>query len=203
MLARLFLVLLLVAPPAFSKTLPILVFGDSLSANYGIPQQESWVHLLQARLEQTHPQYKIINASISGETTQGGRYRLREALAKNRPAIVILELGANDGLRGLPPQLMQQNLEAMLQQIKADNARVLLVGMRLPPNYGPAYTKKFHHVYEDLARRNKVALLPFMLDKLKHPLHFQADGVHPTGAAQAIILETLWQHLAPLINAVK
>lgn len=203
MLARLFLLLLLVTPPAFAKTSPILVFGDSLSANYGIAQQQSWVNLLQARLEQTYPQFKIVNASISGETTQGGRYRLPEVLAKARPALVILELGANDGLRGLPPQLMQQNLEAMLTQSKAANARVLLVGMRLPPNYGSAYNEKFHQVYQDLARRHKAVFVPFMLDKLSHPLHFQSDGVHPTAAAQTIILETLWQQLAPLLKSIQ
>lgn len=193
----------MVTPPTSAKTLPILVFGDSLSANYGITQQQSWVNLLQARIEQTYPRFKIVNASISGETTQGGRFRFPEALAKSRPAMVILELGANDGLRGLPPQLIQQNLEAMLVQSKAANARVLLVGMHLPPNYGPAYNEKFHQVYQDLARRHKVALVPFMLDKLSHPLHFQADGVHPTAAAQTIILETLWQQLMPLLKSIQ
>ncbi len=194
--------MLFIAPPALAKTLPILVFGDSLSANYGITLQKSWVYQLQARLDQLQPDYQLINASISGETTQGGRYRLQNVLTKTKPAIVILELGANDGLRGLPPQLMQQNLEAMLRQIKTAKARVLLVGMRLPPNYGPAYSEKFHQVYVDLARRHKVALLPFMLNKLSHPLHFQADGVHPTAEAQAIILGTVWAHLAPLMKEI-
>lgn len=179
------------------------MFGDSLSANYGITQQQSWVNQLQDRLEQTYPQFKIVNASISGETTQGGRYRLPEALAKTRPVLVILELGANDGLRGLSLQLMQQNLDAMLIQSKAANARILLVGMHLPPNYGPAFNEKFHQVYQDLARRHKVALVPFMLDKLSHPVHFQADGVHPTAAAQTIILETLWQQLVPLLKSIQ
>ena len=198
-----FLLLLLVTPPAFAKTLPILVFGDSLSANYGITQQQSWVNLLQARLDQTYPRFKIMNASISGETTQGGRFRLPEALAKTRPALVILELGANDGLRGLPTQLMQQNLDVMLAESKAAKARVLLVGMHLPPNYGSAYNEKFHQVYQDLARRHKITFVPFMLDKLTHPLHFQADGVHPTAAAQVIILETIWQQLAPLLKTIQ
>lgn len=200
MLARLFFLLFFVVQPAFGKSLPILVFGDSLSANYGITQQEGWVYLLQARLEQRNSDYKVINASISGETTQGGRFRLAAALKKIRPAIVIVELGANDGLRGLPPALMQQNLEAMIKEIKAAKARTLLVGMRLPPNYGSSYTNKFHQVYIDVARRHNVPLVPFLLEKLTHSSHFQSDALHPSALAQSIILETIWVGLAPLIN---
>lgn len=197
-MARLFFVLLLLTSPAFGKTL--LVFGDSLSANYGFAVESSWVKQLQNRLSDANRNYRVINASISGETTQGGRYRLPEVLRKTTPDIVILELGANDGLRGLPLEQVRSNLEAMIQQIKSSRGQVLLVGMRLPPNYGPVYTEKFYNLYKDLAHKHGLVLAPFMLEKLQHPLDFQADGLHPTAQSQRAIFEYIWSYLQPMLR---
>ena len=197
-MARLFFVLLLLSSPAFGKTL--LVFGDSLSANYGFAAESSWVKQLQNRLSDAKLNYRVINASISGETTQGGRYRLPQVLGKAKPDIVILELGANDGLRGLPLEQVRSNLEAMIQQIKSSRAQVLLVGMRLPPNYGPVYTEKFHSLYRDLAHKYRLVYAPFMLEKLHHPVDFQADGLHPTAQSQRAIFEYIWSYLQPMLR---
>lgn len=178
----------------------ILVFGDSLASAYGMPQQSGWVALLDQRVRQEMPGYQVVNASISGETTRSGRSRIEQALAQHHPAIVILELGANDGLRGLSLIDARANLDAIIIACRSRKARVLLVGMRLPPNYGSAYTDKFQAMYRQAAQRHKIPLLPFLLEGFAdQPELFQADGVHPTAAAQPLIMEQVWRHLQPLL----
>jgi acyl-CoA thioesterase-1 len=178
----------------------ILVFGDSLSAAYGIAQARGWVALLEARLKRGRADYSVVNASISGETTAGGRSRLKSALARHKPSVVVLELGANDGLRGLPIAAMQENLSAMIRDAHAAGARVVLVGMRLPPNYGPDYTEAFEAAFAELAKRHKTALVPFLLEGFaEKPELFQADRIHPTEAAQPLMLDRVWQALRPLL----
>jgi len=178
----------------------ILVFGDSLSAAYGIPRTSGWVNLLQQELQRSHPQYNVVNASISGETASGGRRRIAQAMRQHSPSIVILELGANDGLRGSPIADIETNLSAIIQQSRKGNRKVLLVGMQLPPNYGKNYTDQFNAIYSRLAQRHHVALVPFMLENVL-PEQFQADNLHPTASAQAQILQTILAKLKLLLKA--
>jgi acyl-CoA thioesterase-1 len=175
----------------------ILVFGDSLSAGYGIAREASWAHLLQQELKDTP--YTVVNASISGETTSGGTRRIDKALAKHKPAVVIVELGANDGLRGSPLAETEKNLDAIIKRAKHAKAKVLLLGIQLPPNYGPTYTKQFRNIYPKLAKKHGVALLPFMLEGIP-PEQFLPDNLHPNAAAQPRILRNVMQHLKPLLN---
>jgi acyl-CoA thioesterase-1 len=179
----------------------ILVFGDSLSAGYGLRSGEAWPVLLAGRVREKAPEYAVANASISGETTAGGRTRLPAALRQHKPQVLILALGANDGLRGLPVGTMRDNLRAMIREARAGGAAVLLVGMELPPNYGPDYTGKFREAFAELAREEKTAFVPFLLDGFgdKRDL-FQADTIHPTAAAQPLILDNVWPALAPLLR---
>jgi acyl-CoA thioesterase-1 len=178
----------------------ILVFGDSLSASYGIPADSGWVPLLEQRVHQKNPGYRVVNASISGETTSGGRYRIEKALADHRPAVVILELGTNDGLRGLPLDAAATNLNAIITACRNHKARVLLVGMRLPPNYGSTYAAKFQSIYQQAARRHKIPLVPFLFEGFAdNPDYFQTDGLHPTTAAQPLIMERVWKLLQPML----
>lgn len=175
----------------------ILILGDSLSAGYGIGVAQSWPSLLQQQLEQEKRPYVVANASISGETTAGGRARLDLAMERFKPTLLVLALGANDGLRGLPVAQMRANLQAMIRAAKKAGARVLLVGMKLPPNYGPAYTRDFEAAFVDLAKSENVALVPFLLEPIATDSKaFQADGLHPTAAAQPRILGHLWPALA-------
>jgi len=175
--------------------------GDSLSAGYRIRLSEGWVALLEKRLAAEHLPHRVINASISGETTSGGRNRLPQALRKHQPEIVIIELGANDGLRGLPLSLMRENLRWMINAAQQNNARVLLLGMRLPPNYGPRYTRNFTQVFAELARQYKTGLVPFFLEGVAtHTTLMQNDGLHPNAAAQGRLLDTVWPHLLPLLR---
>lgn len=179
----------------------ILVFGDSLSAGYGIASEHSWPSLLGERLRQEKFPFTVVNASISGETTAGGRSRLPAALKLHQPRIVILALGANDGLRGLPLAQTRENLRAMVRAAQEAGARVLLVGMRLPPNYGPAYTRDFHALFATIAREEKTALLPFLLEPIAlDDSAFQPDRLHPTAAAQPRILDHVWPALRPLLK---
>jgi acyl-CoA thioesterase I len=179
----------------------ILVLGDSLSAAYGIARPRGWVALLEERLKRERLDYSVVNASISGDTSAGGRARLDAALERHHPAVVIVELGANDGLRGLPIAQMKANLGAIIERSKKSGARVLLVGMKLPPNYGPEYTSAFERAFADLGKRHKVALLPFLLEGFaEKPDFFQPDRIHPTAEAQPLILERVWQKLAPLLR---
>jgi acyl-CoA thioesterase-1 len=185
---------------AWGKT--ILVFGDSLSSAYGIAAQRGWVALLAERLQRERPDYSVVNASISGETTAGGVSRLPRALARHKPAVVILELGANDGLRGLPVPETKKNLAAMIGMAKKAGAEVLLVGMRVPPNYGPQYTRDFAAAFADLARERKTARVPFLLEGMAEDLRlFQPDRIHPTEDAQPLLLETVWKALRPLLKS--
>ncbi len=179
----------------------ILVFGDSLSAGYGLSASQSWPSLLQKRLKAERENYFVVNASISGETTAGGLSRLPIALAQHHPAIVIIELGANDGLRGLMVQEMQKNLNHMVTLVKQQHAKVLLVGVRLPPNYGMDYTQKFQQVFAAVAQQQKVAFLPSLLNGIEtNQALFQADGFHPIASAQVTVLDTVWRGLIPLLK---
>lgn len=177
----------------------ILVFGDSLSAGYGIAVEESWVSLLQQELARTHPEYRVINASISGETTLGGRQRIERALQQHRPAVVIVELGANDGLRGFSVAGIETNLGKIIEEARRARARVLLVGMKLPPNYGESYITQFEKVYSRLAKKYQIALLPFLLDGVV-PEQFQADNLHPKAEAQPHIMRNMFHSLKPLLH---
>jgi acyl-CoA thioesterase I len=187
------------AEPTHSEPGPIvLVMGDSLSAAYGIEREEGWVSLLAERLD---GDARVINASISGETTSGGAQRFPEIIGQRQPDIVLLELGGNDGLRGLPPTQMQANLASMIEQSQDAGAKVLLLGIDIPPNYGQAYRDAFTGVYHSLAEEYDVALVPFLLEDvaLDNTL-MQSDGIHPTAEAQPIILENVWPALEPLLE---
>lgn len=195
------LVLLWFSLTAHAGEQRILVYGDSLSAGFGIAVSQSWPALLGQRLKTGGSATTVANASISGETTAGGRARFTAALSQFKPTIVILALGANDGLRGLPVAAMKDNLGFMLTLAKKQGARVLLVGMRLPPNYGPQYTEQFEAAFRELARRESAALLPFLLEPIVLDRDaFQADGLHPTAAAQTKILDHVWNALKPLLS---
>jgi acyl-CoA thioesterase-1 len=178
----------------------ILVLGDSLSAAYGIRVEQGWVTLLQTRLRAKGYGHRVVNASSSGETTGGALARLPRALALHHPAIVIVELGGNDGLRGLPVADIRRNFEAIIRSSQQAGAKILLVGMKIPPNYGPAYTRDFESLYGALARQYKLALVPFLLqDVAPDETLFQADGLHPTAAAQPLLLGQVWPRLEPLL----
>ncbi len=177
----------------------ILVFGDSLSAGYGIDREKSWVNLLQQELQRTGAKYHIVNASISGETTLGGRERITNALQQYRPAIVILELGANDGLRGYSISGVEANLTGLIENIQKTNAQIVLVGMKLPPNYGEPYITQFHNLYPRLAKKYRIRLLPFLLEGVK-PDQFQADNLHPNEAAQPQLMRNVLKTLQPLLR---
>jgi acyl-CoA thioesterase-1 len=182
----------------------ILVVGDSLSAGYGIRQSESWPVLLDQRLQREARAFRVVNASISGDTTANGLTRLPAALRTHRPRVVVLALGANDGLRGLPLAAMRANLEAMAAAAQAVGARVLIAGMRLPPNYGPDYTTKFHAAFGEVARARNAAWLPFLLEGFAEKReYFQPDTIHPTAAAQPLILDNLWPVLEPLLHGAR
>ncbi|HUO44967.1 MAG TPA: arylesterase [Burkholderiales bacterium] len=179
----------------------VMVFGDSLSAGYGLAQGAGWVDLLQRRLQQEKLDYKVVNASISGETTLGGRNRISSALDQHRPAIVIIELGANDGLRGDPIEAMRANLTAILAACRRHRAQALLVGMELPPNYGTDYVRKFRATFAAVAREQHAPLVPFLLAGFADdPAQFQADGLHPVAAAQPRMLENVWRALQPMLR---
>ena len=179
----------------------MLVYGDSLSAAYGMPERSGWVALLEERLKRERPDYSVANASISGETTAGGLARIANVLERHKPAVVIVELGANDGLRGLPVAAMKKNLAAIVQRSQKAGARVLLVGMRLPPNYGEDYTKAFERAFTELAKSHRTAILPFLFEGFGEKTElFQADRIHPVAAAQPDVLKNVWKPLAPLLG---
>jgi len=184
----------------------VLVLGDSLSAEYGLPRDTGWVKLLADKLaapdREGARQYSVVNASISGETTSGGRTRLPALLDEHHPTIVIIELGGNDGLRGLPLRAMRDNLAAMVDASSKAGARVLLIGLRIPPNYGRDYTEGFFASFADVARDRKVALVPFLLDGFAdNAALFQGDHIHPIQAAQGRMLDNVWPKLQPLLDA--
>jgi acyl-CoA thioesterase-1 len=187
--------------PAVAAERSILILGDSISSAYGIAQARGWVALLDARLKRERPDYIVANASVSGDTTAGGVARLGAALERHRPQVVVLELGGNDGLRGLPVADMKKNLAAMIEQSRNSGARVLLVGMKIPPNYGPDYSGAFEAAYGELAKRYQTALVPFLLeDFADQPDLFQPDRIHPAEAAQPLMLERVWKALQPLLK---
>ncbi|WP_299876578.1 arylesterase [uncultured Cocleimonas sp.] len=167
----------------------ILIWGDSLSAAYGIPLEKGWVNLMRTELGE---KFEIINGSISGETTQGGRTRLPKALEEHQPNYIVLELGANDGLRGIPPNITKINLDKMIQAAQAANAKVILLGMKIPPNYGAVYSEKFEAVFTDLAEQYKLPFIPFFLEDVAENFDYlQADELHPTASAQPILLKRI------------
>ncbi|UOG90485.1 MAG: arylesterase [Candidatus Thiothrix sulfatifontis] len=179
--------------PASKHAATVLVWGDSLSAAYGIPVETGWVSLLQTKLGD---HYKVVNGSISGETTAGGLTRLPEALKQHEPDYVLLELGANDGLRGIDLPTMRRNLEQMITLSQTADAKVILLGIQLPPNYGTTFTEKFAATYTDLAKQYTIPLLPFLLDGVAENWDLmQADGLHPTAAAQPQLLANVWKVL--------
>ncbi|MCB1947692.1 MAG: arylesterase [Burkholderiales bacterium] len=183
------------------QTTTIMVFGDSLSANYGIPTEAGWVHLLEQRLQTLSPVFQVVNASISGETTLGGRNRIQQAIEQHHPDIVILGLGANDGLRGTAIKTIYENLETIINICQQNNISVLLAGMQLPPNYGMTYTQKFQSIYSQLAQRYQTALVPFLLAGFGEKQEFfQTDGIHPTVLAQEKIAENVWVVLHTMIR---
>jgi len=196
------LLLLVSAANAYSAPKTLLVVGDSLSAEYGLARGTGWVALLEKKLRTQKLDANIVNASISGETTSGGRTRLPSLLSKHKPDVVVIELGANDGLRGLPVPAAEANLRAMVDASRQAGARVLLVGMRMPPNYGRDYADKFFAMYGALSKSTKVPLAPFMLDGVaEKPDLFQPDRLHPLAEAHPIILANIWPHLLPILKA--
>jgi acyl-CoA thioesterase-1 len=199
--AVVFLALSLVATVAYSASKTILVLGDSLSAEYGLTRGSGWVPLLQSRLKKEGIDAQVVNASISGETTSGGKVRVQALLSKHRPDVLVLELGANDALRGLSIAATEANLRAMIGAAQKARARVLLIGMQIPPNYGGDYTKRFTGIYPRLAHEAKAPLVPFLLEGMADkPQLFQPDRIHPTAEAQPLMLDTVWPHLKPLLK---
>ncbi|WP_019898238.1 arylesterase [Methylotenera mobilis] len=187
--------------PAYAENPKIMIYGDSLSAAYGIPQQKGWASLLQQKLVSEHYQYDVVNASISGETTSGGASRIRNSLSQIKPNIIILELGANDGLRGLPIESMIANLNTIIQEGKKSGAKILLVGMKIPPNYGPQYTKLFSQSYLKLSQEHQIPLVPFMLENIAAKTNLiQDDGLHPNAIAQPLVLDNIWSKLKMLLK---
>ena len=188
-----------------AETRRLLIVGDSLSAEYGLQRGSGWTALLQQRLDQQKSGWQVVNASISGDTTAGGRSRLPELLARHQPALVVIELGANDALRGLPLELTRDNLAAMVSQARESGARVLLLGMQVPPNYGRQHAEQFRRLYAEVAKAEKAALVPFFLAGVADsptPLAlFQADRIHPNESAQPRLLDNVWGELQRLISA--
>jgi acyl-CoA thioesterase-1 len=196
------LLLLAGAANAYSAPKTLLVVGDSLSAEYGLARGTGWVALLEQKLKSQKLDANIVNASISGETTSGGRTRLPSLLSKHKPDVVVIELGANDGLRGLPVPAAEANLRAMVDASRQAGAQVLLVGMRMPPNYGRDYADRFFAMYGALSKSAKVPLAPFMLDGVAEKADlFQPDRLHPLAEAHPIILANIWPHLLPILKA--
>jgi acyl-CoA thioesterase-1 len=179
----------------------LLILGDSLSAGYGMDREHSWVNLLELRLEQNGHSYRILNSSISGDTTQGGLARLPRLIDRYQPEIVIIELGGNDGLRGINPDVTRQNMTRMIQYSQQSGARVLLTGIRLPPNYGAVYLQQFESIYTDLAAEYDTLLVPFFMDGVVFvPGLLQSDGIHPNEKGQPVLLDNVWAVLAPQLN---
>ena len=196
------LLLLAATASAYSAPKTVLVLGDSLSAEYGLNRGSGWVALLEKRLKTEKIDAAIVNASISGETTSGGRSRLPALIKQHKPHVVVIELGANDGLRGQPVAAAEANLRSMMELAQKNKARVLLVGMRMPPNYGREYTERFFGMYNKLSKQYKAPLVPFMLEGVADkPKLFQADRLHPNADAHPIILSNIWPQLVPLVKA--
>jgi len=191
----------LIPSSSFASEPPVLlVLGDSLSAGYGMEREKSWVSLLEKRLAESGYSYRVLNSSISGDTSQGGRTRLPRLLERYQPQIVIIELGANDGLRGIDPAVTRANLADMISKSQASGARVLLAGIKLPPNYGSAYLQQFESMYADLASEYQALLVPFFMDGVAmEPEFLQADNIHPNEAGQPVLLDNVWAVLEPAL----
>lgn len=201
LLASLLALPLAAQAPAAAAPRTVLVMGDSLSAAYGLSAAQGWVALTAEQVKRTRPGWRVVNASISGETTAGGASRIAAELQRHRPAIVVIELGANDGLRGLSLAQTRANLDRMIQAARKSGARVMLIGMRIPPNYGPDYTRGFEANFKALADQYKLPLLPFLLEPVaRDRANFQADNLHPVAAAQPKIRDHVWTVLAPLLK---
>ncbi|HRP86611.1 MAG TPA: arylesterase [Gammaproteobacteria bacterium] len=200
---RILLLFLVLAAPAVSAAPPVvLIVGDSLSAGYGLAIHENWPSVLQQRLREAGYPHRVVNASISGDTTSGGLARLPRALERNSPSIVLIGLGGNDGLRAIPIPEFRRNLANMIQLSQARGAKVLLAGVHIPPNYGPEYTSAFHNVYHELAQEYGTGLIPFILEDVAlNPELMMDDGIHPTAAAQPVIVDNVWPALEPLLGA--
>lgn len=198
----LFLVATMLALPAAASQNTLLILGDSLSAAYGVPSETAWVQLLRDRLNNNGlADWEVINASISGETTDGGARRLPELLEENDPEVVIIELGGNDGLRGFPPNVIESNLASMIEQVQDSGARAVLVGMQIPPNYGQRYTEIFADIFPKLSDRYGTDLVPFFLDGIYNQNGLmQDDGIHPTEEAQQKLLENVWPVIKPILK---
>ena len=201
LLAGLLLVCLTTASAVANQEPIILVFGDSLSAAYGIREEQGWVTLLQEKLESEGFAHRVVNASVSGETSNGGLARLPAVLESHAPDLVILELGGNDGLRGLPLQALEENLQTMIDMIQQADAEVLLAGIQIPPNYGPRYTEPFAQIFPTLSERESLPLVPFLIDGIaQHPDLMQNDGIHPKAEAQFMIVDNVWPVLKPMLD---
>jgi acyl-CoA thioesterase-1 len=197
----LFLLLVIVPGPAVHASQTILVLGDSISAGYGLAQGEGWVALLAQRIQRDKLDYNVVNASISGETTLGGRNRIADVLTEHHPAVLIVALGGNDGLRGNPLEETRRNLIAIVEAGRKAGTKVVVAGMRIPPNYGPDYTRGFEANYSELAKQYKVALLPFLLEPIaRDRANFQDDNLHPIASAQPKLRDHVWTALAPLLK---
>tara|TARA_B110000090_G_scaffold209594_1_gene266742 strand:- start:1156 stop:1791 length:636 start_codon:yes stop_codon:yes gene_type:complete len=186
---------------AAAEDITLLVYGDSLSASYGIEQEQGWVNLLKSKLRSEKLPVDVVNGSVSGETTTGGLARLPAMLDSYQPELLILELGGNDGLRGLPLDLMRENLASMIDLAKASGAEVILTGIQIPPNYGPRYTAPFFEIYSALAKQKLLPLVPFLIDGIpQQPELMQNDGIHPRAEAQSMILDNVWLILKPQLE---
>lgn len=203
-LAVLLLMSVIVGTTTTAQAGTVLVVGDSISAGYGMPTSKVWVKLLEARLVQKGYAHPVVNASVSGDTSAGGLSRLPSLLRQHRPAIVVLELGGNDGLRGMPVKVTRQNLTQMVRMAKRSGAQVLLLGIDVPPNYGPKYAKEFRDVYPGVARNTGAKLLPAFLAAVgTDPDLMQADGIHPNSLAQPLLVDALWPVLEPMLKAAR
>jgi len=197
----LFIVGLVSQPVRAGEPPVLLILGDSLSAGFGMDSDQSWVRLLETRLNDHGHAYRILNSSISGDTTQGGLARLPRLLDRYQPGIVIIELGGNDGLRGIDPDITRKNLASMIRNSQDSGAQVLLAGIKLPPNYGAAFIEQFESMYADLAREYNTLLVPFFMDGIVfEPGLLQADGIHPNEKGQPVLLENVWQVLEPVLD---
>ncbi len=202
MMRRILGILLLCGAGIAHAAPTLLVVGDSISAGYGLDNGQGWVALLRARMARDFPAWSVVNASVSGDTTAGGLARLPAMLQRTHAAVVVVELGGNDALRGLSLRRTRDNLVAMLRLAQRAGARTLLLGMRIPPNYGPQYTARFAAIYADAARATRSALVPFLLAGVaQHRALFQADGIHPVARAQPMLLDNVWPQLTPLLRA--
>ena len=200
-LALVIFVLLPRAASAAEDSYTLMVWGDSLSAAYGFSEDQGWVALLEEKLDFENWPYRVINGSVSGETTTGGLERLPAMLESYSPDLVILELGGNDGLRGLPLELMKANLKSMVELVRADGGEVLLAGIQIPPNYGPRYTEPFFAVFGEIAEEDSLPLVPFLIDGIPQQQELiQNDGIHPRAEAQSMILENVWPYLEPMLK---